>query len=87
LSTGCFFEQDPKSPDAVVPVYFSFPDTIENKKDFALKYMESLMRYYLAFYTNQPDIITGNPQGEKLTLQRHFIMFVTLSFKNLTVEY
>ncbi|QTA82438.1 p-loop domain-containing protein [Desulfonema limicola] len=61
-----FFEQDPKSPHAVVPVYFSFPDTIENKKDFALKYLENFMRYYLAFYTNQPDIITGNTKGEKL---------------------
>ncbi|QTA82440.1 p-loop domain-containing protein [Desulfonema limicola] len=61
-----FFEQDPKSPDSVVPVYFSFPDTIENKKDFALKYLENFMRYYLAFYTNQPDIITGNTKGEKL---------------------
>jgi AAA+ ATPase superfamily predicted ATPase len=44
-----FFEQDHLDPKAVVPVYYSFPDTFENRWDFALEYVENFMRSYVAF--------------------------------------
>ncbi len=52
-----FFEQDPKSPDAVVPVYYSFPDASNDEKSFAKDYLENFMRYYVAFYTRKPELI------------------------------
>lgn len=61
-----FFEQDPKSPDAVVPVYFSFPDVNMNEKQFAKKYLENFMRYYVGFCISQPDMITGDLRGKRL---------------------
>lgn len=61
-----FFEQDNKSPDAVVPVYFSFPDTIIDEKIFGKDYIENFLRYYVGFYTRQPDMIVDNLKGEKL---------------------
>lgn len=61
-----FFEQDPKSPDAAAPVYFSFPDTAVDEKRFATDYVENFLRYYVGFYTRQPDIVTEDVRGEKL---------------------
>ncbi|QTA81136.1 NTP hydrolase p-loop-containing [Desulfonema limicola] len=61
-----FFEQDPKSPDAVVPVYFSFPDIALDEKQFGKDYVENFLRYYTGFYTGQPEIITDNLRGERL---------------------
>ena len=61
-----FFEQDPKDPNAVVPVYYSFSDTFEDRKSFAKKYLENFMRYYVAFRTGQPEIIRDKLQGKAL---------------------
>ncbi|QTA81140.1 NTP hydrolase p-loop-containing [Desulfonema limicola] len=61
-----FFEQDPKCPDAVVPVYFSFPDAHIDEKSFALKYLENFMKYYIGFYTGQPELITDKSGGKIL---------------------
>ncbi len=44
-----FFEQDYQTPEAVVPVYYSFPDHFKDKWDFALKYAENFLRWYAAF--------------------------------------
>ncbi len=33
-----FFEQDHEDPTAVVPVYYSFPDTFKGEWEFALEY-------------------------------------------------
>jgi len=38
-----FFEQDYRDPDAIVPVYYSFPDSFKDRWDFALKYVENLL--------------------------------------------
>ncbi|QTA82436.1 p-loop domain-containing protein [Desulfonema limicola] len=64
-----FFEQDPESPDAVVPVYFSFPDTVFNEKNFGKDYVENFLRFYVGFYTKQPQLIIDNLKGEKLLSQ------------------
>ncbi len=44
-----FFEQDHGDPNAVVPVYFSFPDWAKDPAEFARNYIENFMRYYLGF--------------------------------------
>ena len=44
-----FFEQDPESPDAAVPVYFSFPDAPMDRTAFAKLYMENYIRFYVGF--------------------------------------
>lgn len=61
-----FFEQDPSDPKAVVPVYYLFPDTEQTPLAFALDYLENFMRYYLAFYTQRPEIIIKPLSGERL---------------------
>ena len=61
-----FYEQDPQDPMAVVPVYYSFPDEAQDTLAFAREYLENFMRYYLAFYTQRPEIILDNLSGETL---------------------
>ena len=61
-----FFEQDPESPDAVVPVYFSFPDRQMSETRFALKYLDNFIRYYIGFRTRQPAMIVDGLEGEEL---------------------
>ncbi|OAD22422.1 hypothetical protein THIOM_001775, partial [Candidatus Thiomargarita nelsonii] len=53
-----FFEQDHRDPQAVVPVYYSFPDTFENRWDFALKYVENFIRWYVAFRFREPSMLS-----------------------------
>ncbi|MBV7330912.1 hypothetical protein KFU94_22245 [Chloroflexi bacterium TSY] len=61
-----FFDQEQSDPQAVVPVYFSFPDFPEDKLTFGVKYLENLMRYYVAFYTGQPEGVRRGFGGEEL---------------------
>ena len=63
-----FFEQDHKDPLAVVPVYYSFPDTFENRWDFAIKYVENFIRWYVAFRLRDPKILLEN-KVERLQLK------------------
>ncbi len=56
-----FREQDHDDPQAVVPVYFSFPDEIVSRQDFALKYTENFVRWYAAFRLNNPALLE-NPE-------------------------
>ena len=44
-----FFEQDHRDPDAVVPIYYSFPDKVTDRWNFATEYVENFMRWYAAF--------------------------------------
>ncbi|MCP4106253.1 MAG: hypothetical protein GY749_12055 [Desulfobacteraceae bacterium] len=53
-----FFEQDHTDPKAVVPVFFSFPDEVISRRDFALKYVENFMRWYVAFRLHKPEILS-----------------------------
>ncbi|MFN8495012.1 MAG: hypothetical protein U0350_45835 [Caldilineaceae bacterium] len=61
-----FFEQDPHDPQAVVPVYYMFSDSEEDRFVFAQKYLENFMRYYVAFYTRQPEMIRQEPRQADL---------------------
>jgi hypothetical protein len=65
-----FFEQDPMDPDAVVPVYYSFPDKQLDESQFAKEYLENFMRWYVGFYTSQPELVISTLEGDKLV---HFI--------------
>ncbi|RKZ75794.1 MAG: hypothetical protein DRQ57_06165 [Gammaproteobacteria bacterium] len=53
-----FFEQDHRDPEAVVPVYYSFPDTFENRWDFALRYVENFIRWYAAFRLRDANLLS-----------------------------
>ncbi|MCB0064044.1 MAG: ATP-binding protein, partial [Caldilineaceae bacterium] len=61
-----FFAQDPHDPKAVVPVYYMFSDTEEDRFVFSQKYLENFMRYYVGFYTSQPDLIRLEPREADL---------------------
>ena len=61
-----FFGQDPRDPHAVVPVYYSFPDKQMDERDFAKEYLENLLRYYVGFYTSQPELVVGAPKDDEL---------------------
>jgi len=52
-----FFEQDYKDPNAVVPVYYKFPDHIIDPWQFSIKYVENFIKWYTAFRMRNPDII------------------------------
>jgi len=65
-----FHEQDHTDPDAVVPVYFSFPDKKVSPKDFALEYVENFIRWYAAFRLRRPDILKTPETRDELC---HFI--------------
>ncbi|MEK8016342.1 MAG: hypothetical protein VSS75_005690 [Candidatus Parabeggiatoa sp.] len=53
-----FFEQDHRDPQAVVPIYFSFPDIFKDRWDFAEKYVENFMRWYAAFRLRDISILS-----------------------------
>jgi len=61
-----FWEQDHDDPQAVVPVYFSFPDEIISRQDFALKYTENFLRWYAAFKLREPNLLTWPKHWEPL---------------------
>jgi hypothetical protein len=78
-----FFEQDYQDPKAVIPIYYSFPDTFEDRWDFALKYVENFIRWYAAFRLRNIDILPdGNMDynevlsmiREKMSLTKGFQM-------------
>jgi len=52
-----FFEQDHRDPDAVVPIYYSFPDTFKDEWHFATEYVENFMRWYAAFRLRDKNIL------------------------------
>ena len=55
-----FFGQDKyQDKDAsVVPVYYSFRDTMVNRWDFSAKYVENFLRWYAAFRLRDTDILS-----------------------------
>ncbi|TGN99930.1 hypothetical protein PN36_31655 [Candidatus Thiomargarita nelsonii] len=78
-----FFEQDHKDPQAVVPVFFSFPDTFDNRWDFAIKYVENFIRWYVAFRLREPSILSekkvDRPHLKEII---HNKLTITNGFKN-----
>ena len=51
-----FFGQDNyrDENDSVVPVYYSFKDTVADRWDFSTKYVENFLRWYTAFRLRNP---------------------------------
>ncbi|MCP4107900.1 MAG: hypothetical protein GY749_20540 [Desulfobacteraceae bacterium] len=76
-----FFEQDYKDPDALVPVFFEFPDEVVDKRDFALKYTANFIRWYAAFRLNDPGIISGRLEIRDLISLVEKSMKITKGFK------
>ncbi|KPA16916.1 ATPase domain protein, prokaryote domain protein, partial [Candidatus Magnetomorum sp. HK-1] len=54
-----FFEQDYTDPNAVVPVYYKFPDKITDPWKFAIQYVVNFIKWYTAFRMGDPDILEG----------------------------
>ncbi|TGO02517.1 hypothetical protein PN36_23850 [Candidatus Thiomargarita nelsonii] len=75
-----FFEQDHEDPQAVVPVFFSFLDTFDNRWDFAIKYVENFIRYYVAFRLRDPAWLLETMDAEKLVTIREK-MSITRGFQ------
>ncbi len=61
-----FFGQDPGDPDAVVPVYYSFPEAPMDNGDFAAQYLENFIRHYVGFRTARPNLVLDEPDSEEL---------------------
>jgi len=79
-----FFEQDHEDPNAVVPVYYSFPDTFENRWDFAIKYVENFIRWYVAFRLREPQILSPKEVKQpqlKLIIQQNQLL-LTRGFRH-----
>jgi len=70
-----FFEQDHRDPDAVVPIYYSFPDKATERWDFSIKYVENFIRWYAAFRLREPRILLEQTvdREELVTLVRQKI--------------
>jgi hypothetical protein len=55
-----FFEQEHHADihRSVVPVYYSFKDTVSDKWDFSIDYVENFIRWYIAFRLRDPTILS-----------------------------
>ena len=56
-----FFEQEYPGDlsRSVVPVYFSFPDTVLDKWDFCMRYTENFVRWYAAFRLQERQLLNA----------------------------
>ena len=52
-----FFEQDHKDTNAVVPVYYKFPDDITDRWEFATEYVINFIKWYTAFKIRDPYVV------------------------------
>ncbi|CAN2039276.1 ATPase domain protein, prokaryote domain protein [Candidatus Magnetomoraceae bacterium gMMP-15] len=52
-----FFEQDYKDPNAVIPVYYKFPDNITDRWNFSIEYVENFIKWYAAFKMRNLEIL------------------------------
>jgi hypothetical protein len=78
-----FFEQDHQDPNAVIPIYYSFPDTFKDRWDFALKYVENFMRGYAAFRLRDTKILSDEIYTRQQVIKIiHQKMELTTGFKS-----
>ncbi len=54
-----FFEQDHQDPKAIIPVYYSFPDSFKDRWDFSLQYAENFLRWYVAFRLRDTSLLSA----------------------------
>jgi DNA-binding transcriptional MerR regulator len=76
-----FFEQDHEEPNAVVPVYYSFPDTFKSDWNFSIKYVENFIRWYVAFRLRQPEILQATLDYDELIAIAREKLSVTKGFQ------
>ena len=81
-----FFEQDPADPQSVVPVFFSFPDEVVSRQDFALTYTENFVRWYVAFRERNPDLLRQTRDPEKLLALAHQSPVISETFKKSALD-
>jgi len=78
-----FFEQDHQNPEAVVPVYYSFPDSFKDRWDFATKYVENFIRWYAAFRLRDKRILLEeNVERDELIAMIRQQMSITEGFES-----
>ncbi len=91
LVNRLFFEQNPRDPKAVVPVYYSFEDSVHDETRFAIGYLENFMRYYFGFYTSQPEFVIDELDGEhlleKVKQSRSCFPFTSRTFDLILLKY
>ncbi len=73
-----FFEQDHRDPDAVVPIYYSFPENVTDKWHFATKYVENFMRWYAAFRLRDTQLLSAE------TYERHKLIEMISNHRGLS---
>ncbi|RKZ39303.1 MAG: hypothetical protein DRQ49_11905 [Gammaproteobacteria bacterium] len=73
-----FFEQDHRDPDAVVPIYYSFPENVTDRWDFAVKYLENFMRWYTAFRLRDTQLLSAE------TYERHKLIEMISNHRGLS---
>ena len=61
-----FSEQDHADTNAVVPVYFEFPDEVVDRRDFAVKYTVNFIKWYAGFRLNDPGVISSRVKSGEL---------------------
>ena len=60
-----FFEQDHRDLEAVVPIYYVFPDKPDqDEKRFALRYVENFLRWHVAFRLRDTGILSPGDVGQ-----------------------
>jgi hypothetical protein len=53
-----FFEQDHIDPNAIIPVYYAFPEEQVERWEFCTRYAENFLRWFVAFRLHKPEIIS-----------------------------
>lgn len=74
-----FFEQDHTDPQAAVPVFFTFPDEVVSRQDFALQYIENFVRWYAAFRLREPALILPSTYKDRYELIEYIRNSMSLS--------
>ncbi len=82
-----FWEQDHTDPKAAVPVYFSFPDEIISRQDFALKYVENFVRWYAAFRLRDPMLLIKPKEPADLIAKLEKVQALSDIFKEFTFDF
>ncbi len=81
-----FFDQDHTDPQAVVPIFFTFPDEIVSREHFALEYVENIVRWYAAFRLGEPAILATPRKPRDLAEYVEQAQGLSNTFKRLALS-
>ncbi|MDM8518772.1 hypothetical protein QUF64_01895 [Anaerolineales bacterium HSG6] len=77
-----FWEQDYRDPEAIIPIFYTFPDQLAPHDSFPVKYVENFIRWYGAFRLREPQVLSDRhiPQNDlkayltsKAEFPKHFL--------------